>query len=206
MKHEFVNYSEEEREEFLARAKLLEHEWEEGDWFWDAAVMQKMAMICWTGEKMEGDYWSVYWHEGQTRSVWTEELAELIKQAIWLPTIDDLIKHEEFNLDWLIQPDEWNSKEHCVVGPEYDHMVERLGYAPYGRICLAILRAMQGCLETCTESNDLDFNPGQCTNQCAGSHHRFTDHQCEKHRPHPWRDGPQAEPIQDINELVRSMK
>ena len=92
MTHEFVNYSETEKAEFLERAARLEHRWEVGDWAWDGkihlVVDPKVRLFAST-------FMEVVDPENPSTPNYMDP-------PIWLPTVDDLIQLPEW--EFMLTP------------------------------------------------------------------------------------------------------
>lgn len=157
MTHEFESYTPEEQQEFLQRAKLLEHEWSVGDWaFFD-----------------EDDPPYLVVHDPfRSRSDITFETSTSARYVtdgmVWLPTLDDLVRM--LGPKFAIYNEEIRVMEHELTSITVD-----------GPLCLAAIRAIQKRDNWCDRLNEVDNAKDLDDTVCAGIHGPGGLHRCREH-------------------------
>ena len=163
--HEFVNYTEEEKTEFLARARLLKHDFVYGDWAWHPdgifliyEIHPSNAMFRSSDGIMDIP------EKRKPLTIW--------ESWVWLPSLDDIVRMDGWKDGILVKAFFHKDARWCVFEGLRDmEDASPLSRAPHP--CLAALRAIQYCKYKC--------NFGNKCSQCLGIHTDGFPHRCAEH-------------------------
>jgi len=175
--HPIATYSDDDREEFLARSKLLDHEWLEGDWVYcdDRLIIEHEAFFPALIVNVWKDGDIAVWnnHDGETDEYSDDAVVSNKKYLTWLPLEGDIMDMENWDDDWVLHGN-------YVLQTEFDGNVPLDGESYYGDLpiprLLNMLRAIQRCKGVCAQVMVTHLNPS-----CAGIHKENEPHLCLTH-------------------------
>jgi len=156
--HPITTYSDDDREEFLARSKLLDHEWQIGDWGWvnmyETQFVDKRDKLGPQSILLDQIYPNFHYRLQFGGSYGRRTMESII----WLPLMDDIMNMKG-----------WGD-------PIFDDLIDKSLETPN---LLFFLQAVQYCPSVC----DIIEKRGGGTSAriCAGIHKENEPHLCLTH-------------------------
>jgi hypothetical protein len=170
MTHEFASYSDEEKKEFLARARLLKHDFVYGDWAWHPDGVFLIYEIHPSNAMFRSS-------DGIMDIPEKPKPLTLWESWVWLPSLNDLLRMDGWK-DYFLTSDFFHQRNTWVVLEDHRGIEDGSALSEANHLCLAALRAIQRCegyCGRCAAKEIIQIDP------CVGIHNPDGPHRCTGH-------------------------